>query len=505
MCLLFAGSVFAAGVELTGIGARAQALGGNYRALANDWSGMYWNPAGLAFTKGLGIGLSVEFVAPKAGFTVGNSHYGNINGLSSRFSAAYRVERFNEPRTFVVPSGGVTFTMGRLAFGVGVWAPFGLGAKWDILRTANNNLGVIPGKPYDAYNAQYPKYEYENNLQILDIHPTVAFKISDKLSVGAGASVILGDISIRQPVYVQNPYLYNESIYQLLLANSESDEIAILNEMRKSPFDHLLNQAKMEGSGTGYGANFGVMYKMTKNLSIGASLQWYSKVSMTGTLESAIYFGDAPIFSQQANDYADRIFAQMLKAGQITAEQYFVLANFYSGMIVQDPPQDIKTDVPLPMKAGLGVSYAGLKNLLITADAAFTQWSAWDAIWINDSNDSTITSLVENWKDTIKLGVGLEYTAGNAKLRAGFSTEPAAAIPSTTTIAIPDINRRNTIVVGLQFPVGPLALSFNYEKILVGKKTIDEWHYDSMNAAMNLAGVYRLNINNFMVGLDYNF
>ncbi|MBN1466879.1 hypothetical protein JXA02_14085 [candidate division KSB1 bacterium] len=27
--------------------ARATAMGGNYRAVAADWSAMYWNPAGL--------------------------------------------------------------------------------------------------------------------------------------------------------------------------------------------------------------------------------------------------------------------------------------------------------------------------------------------------------------------------------------------------------------------------------------------------------------------------
>ena len=44
-------SLFASGVDLTGIGARATALGGNYRGVSNTWDGLFWNPAGLVFSK----------------------------------------------------------------------------------------------------------------------------------------------------------------------------------------------------------------------------------------------------------------------------------------------------------------------------------------------------------------------------------------------------------------------------------------------------------------------
>ena len=63
--VFFSTNMFAAGVDLTGIGARAMAMGGNYRSIADDWSAMYWNPAGLAYTQGLGIGASLEYVVPR--------------------------------------------------------------------------------------------------------------------------------------------------------------------------------------------------------------------------------------------------------------------------------------------------------------------------------------------------------------------------------------------------------------------------------------------------------
>ncbi len=67
--MVIASSLFASGVDLTGVGGRATTLGGNYRAVSNDWSGMFWNPAGLVWSKGLNAGASLEFITPSVGYT----------------------------------------------------------------------------------------------------------------------------------------------------------------------------------------------------------------------------------------------------------------------------------------------------------------------------------------------------------------------------------------------------------------------------------------------------
>jgi long-chain fatty acid transport protein len=492
-------SVLASGVDLTGIGSRAQAMGGNYRAVADDWSAMYWNPAGLAFTKGIGVGASFELVVPKATFMVGNSQ------LGTHFSTVYRTERANEPQTFLLPSAGVTLNAGKLAFGIGVWAPFGLGSKWDLLRTAANNTGNVPGLRFDTYSTKYPNFEYESNLQIIDVHPTISFKISDKLSVGAGASIIFNDIYIRQPVYIQNPYLYNKTLAQTLDAVATGFLATTLAGMRSSPFDHLLTQAELKGNGTGYGANFGMTFKPTKNLSVGASVQWYADQKLDGTFQNTIYFPDVPAYNSMAQTFTDSVFTKALQAGLITGDQYFILANYFSGQVVDEGKKDVKTSMPLPAKAGLGISYSGIRNLLISADVAYTQWSSWDKILVQNLNGGTEAELVENWENTIRFGFGLEYTAGTAKVRGGFYSEPPAAVDETLTVTIPDINRRNVVCFGLEFPVGPVSLALNYEHLFIADKTVGTWNYDTMTTAMNLAGTYTMNVNNILVGLDYHF
>ncbi len=498
--------VLASGVELTGVGARATAMGGNYRAIAEDWSAMYWNPAGLAFTKGFNVGASFQLVVPQATFFIGNSHYGRQNNINFPFSAAYRCERSNEPQTFFLPSAGISYTLGNLSFGVGVWAPFGLGSKWDLLRTASSNFGNVPGKRFDTYSTKYPNVEYESNLQIIDIHPTVALRLSDKLAIGAGISILSNDIYIRKPVYIQNPYLYHPTLAPMVeQIAAVSGQLPILTAMRSSPFDHLLTQAELEGNGTGFGANFGVTFKPTDKISIGASVQWYADQQLEGTFNHTIYFPDVQPFQTFARVLTDSVFTKALQAGMITTDQFFILSQFYSGQVAEEPTKNVKTAVPLPAKVGLGVSYSGLKNTLLSFDVAYTQWSAWDKIVIEDMAGAKAAELVQNWQNTLRFGVGVEYSVGTAKIRGGFYSEPPAAVDETLTVMIPDINRRNVVTVGLAFPVGPLSLAFNYEHLFIGDKTVDTWAYDSMTAAQNLVGTYTMNVNNLMLGLEYRF
>ena len=45
---LAAGSLLASGFENTGLGTTARGMGGAFRAVANDWTAAYYNPAGYA-------------------------------------------------------------------------------------------------------------------------------------------------------------------------------------------------------------------------------------------------------------------------------------------------------------------------------------------------------------------------------------------------------------------------------------------------------------------------
>lgn len=482
LVITLSGSVFASGVDLTGIGARAQTLGGCYRAVANDWSAMYWNPAGLVHSNGLNAGFSLEFIKVGVGYTSARSLAGQ------QFSGTSANEVENEPKTFLVPSGGVYYTKGNLSFGIGVWAPFGLGAEWDLLNTS-------------AYNSNYPEIDYEDDLKLIDIHPTVSYKVSDQFSVGVGLSIIMADIMIRKPNFTPNPYIYDQNLAPLVQA-----ALAPTGGLQP-PYDHLLTEQNLEGDGTGFGANFGIMYKPTETLTIGASLQYYSTIELEGTVDATTYFANNPTAQATVMQGLKPTFDAMLAGEKITLEQYQVLLGYYSGTTnTRASAKKITADLPLPLKAGIGISYTGISNLLIAADVALTQWSAWDIIEIKDENGAKYSQLVENWEDGIRVGVGLEYSLPMMKLRGAFYTEPNAAIPETMTPTIPDINQRNVGMIGVEVPIGPIRLHASYEKMFIGDLTVDTWVLDEEHIGYeNMAGKYTMDVNNFMVGIDYIF
>jgi len=159
------------------------------------------------------------------------------------------------------------------------------------------------------------------------------------------------------------------------------------------------------------------------------------------------------------------------------------------------------------MTLGAGLAFTGIEKLLIAADVSFTQWSSWEVIDI-DMEDGSKSQLIENWDDAIRFGLGMEYSLSDPfKLRAGYYTEPSVIGDETLTIVIPDINRRHVVNLGLSYKLGPLDLFASYEKIFIGDRTVDApWNYNATALGYdNMAGSYKMNVDNVMFGLGYNF
>lgn len=472
---LFAAGVFAAGVDLTGVGIRAYSLGGNYRGIANDWSGLYWNPAGLVFSKGLKVGASVEFVKPTVGFTPA------LSLLGQQFSATSNTKIENEPKTFIIPAVGVYYSNEKYAFGLGFYAPFGLGAKWDLLNTA-------------TYNPSYPEFDFEDDLKVMAFQPTFAYKLRDNLSVGLGVSVIMADIMIRKPNFTPNPYVYDNKLAAFKNA---------LGAAANPPYDHILTETYMEGDGMGFGANIGLQWKPMESLTLGLAAKYYNDIPVEGKLKATTYFANLPQVIAAIKPQLDALLAGKL----IDQPTYQQLLAIYSGQQVATIPEmTVKADLPLPLNVGFGLAYTGIKNLLITADVALTQWSTWDVIELKDENGNKVSQLTQNWEDGIRMGVGAEYCLGFAKARLGFYTEPRAAVDETMNVTIPDVNRRNVFVAGVGIPVGPLKIGLAVEKMFIGDYTVKEWVRTADGKGYeNMAGNYTMDVLNFMAGLEYTF
>ncbi|RJP74946.1 MAG: hypothetical protein C4524_12425 [Candidatus Zixiibacteriota bacterium] len=156
------------GVEM-GSGARPAALGGAYRALSDDLSGLYWNPAGLASVRRieLGLGLSQYYTRDEAMIPQGDLNSTQLSrtrlnelGLvfpvptyrgSLVFALGYHMAHpFDAFGTFSSEDGNAAFMADELESGrLGLWS---LGGGIDLSPAVSVGLAARLWTGFDDYS-----------------------------------------------------------------------------------------------------------------------------------------------------------------------------------------------------------------------------------------------------------------------------------------------------------------------------------------------------------------
>ncbi|QAR30052.1 aromatic hydrocarbon degradation protein [Ornithobacterium rhinotracheale] len=165
------GSLWAGGYRVSLQGVRQAAMGAQGVALAHDASAAFFNPAALAFVDSK---LSIAV----GGFGVGiKSKYQNRETL-------YKAETDNPLGTPLYLAASYKPTE-NLALGVSVTTPFGSTVDWG-----NDWAG---------------RYVIDRiALKSFFIQPTAAYKVTDWLSVGAGAIIASGNVNIKRALPLGN-------------------------------------------------------------------------------------------------------------------------------------------------------------------------------------------------------------------------------------------------------------------------------------------------------------
>ena len=214
LVLLFAASTsFAAGFRLPEAGVKAMGMGFAFTAQADDPSAIYFNPAGLTQLKGQNIMVGVTYVREN-----GNEFTG-ITPLTGGATVSETQKSLN----FFIPNAYYTRTTnsGNVAYGVGIFSPFGLGQEYKDKHTS-------------IFRNQITKID----LQTIVVNPTIAFKVNEVLSVGGGID-----------------YMYGR-------AKLEQTPVSLVGN---------LYDGELKGNGDAWGYNFGLLLKPTENLRIGAN------------------------------------------------------------------------------------------------------------------------------------------------------------------------------------------------------------------------------------------
>ncbi|HSK10983.1 MAG TPA: outer membrane protein transport protein [Vicinamibacterales bacterium] len=364
--------------------------GAGVAAPCPDASGVYFNPAGLSFgTTQIGLGASV--IGPGGDFT--DNETGQVSTLNKRW---YPVPNIYASRPIT----------DRIAVGIGLFAPYGLTTDWP-----SESQGRFLG--------------YKSVVQGVYIQPTVALKVNERVSIGAGVDVTRLHVQLRQRVDLA------EQALPPIPGVPAGATFRAIGVLPGTDFADV----NLEGTAWSAGAHFGVLVQANEKVSLGARF-------MTG---QTVSIDDGTIETEQIDTPYVLPFGIPGVAPAGTPLDLLLASRFQPGQTLSN--QSAGTEIPLPAQFVAGVAYQATPRLMLLADYQFVDWSAFDVLPVN--GEFLKSSIPENYKDTHGLRAGLEFgLTEQTLLRAGIDLHTAAAPDETVTPNLPE-GVRQEFSVGL--------------------------------------------------------
>ena len=470
--LLAVSDTLAAGFSTAGIGLRARSMGGAFRGVASDWSAMSYNPAGLAFLEKNEFNATLGTYSPRLNYDPNVSS----NGIDLGYLAADTSgELHSTDDIWPIPSMAVVMAPkedSKWAWGIGVFWPYDVNYQWDLFRSP---LG---------YNTDYgfnTKKNVHTDMDVLDVHPTVARRMSDNLSLGLGLSVARGDVVFRRVLAFENN---------------------LDDQLDDYPINSFYGDYRMEGNGFGIGANLGLLWKASDKVSLGFNGQTPISITMSGTAELSMAW---PINAQRQTIESN--------LNPLQERSHFVGVNDEVRSAQSYYAQEYEYDLDLPASIGVGVGYTASDRLLLAFDLAMTFWSAvdeWDikfdgAGLENGLDGVTSLTVPFGWDDQVRVSAGAEYMAKeNMMVRGGLYYDAGAAVDSTFSPNFPDVGNRIGLTGGLSYMVSPSwELSAAQEIAFASERNVPQ--SGAMDGNTVFPGTYSLTRYETLLSVSYRF
>jgi long-chain fatty acid transport protein len=236
---------FAGGFQVNLQGQKQAGMGHTGTGLLIDASSIFFNPGSVIFLDSVySFSVGGSLITPRTVYlepSPGTYTAEMVHNTGTPFSAytAFKLKRTN-----------------RWSLGLGVYTPFGSRAQWP-----------------DDWKGQFLIREID--LKTIFVQPTLSFKITDKLGIGAGFAAAVGEFMLRKGIPVQD----STGAY---------------------------GEGTLEGKAKGFGYNAGIYYKATDKLSFGISYRSQVSVKVeNGTAEFTVPASLAEHFPQ--NEFSTQI------------------------------------------------------------------------------------------------------------------------------------------------------------------------------------------------------
>ncbi|MDF2756185.1 MAG: putative Porin [Nitrospira sp.] len=364
---------FAGAFRIFDQSASATAQGGAFAAQADDPSAIFFNPAGLTQLRGIQTSFGVMLIGGHTTYTspTGATTRGNFDGsiavpppINVYFSANLKDLGFS--------------ALGDLSAGLGIVSPF----------------GILYRYPDDG---PFSTAVTKQALPLIDIKPTLAYKLSDQLSVGVGAD-----------------------IYTFASFWGSGQSVTKFNSSGGPGLPPPGTRMEVNGGDTAAGFNVSLLYTPFRNE------------------DGKPLANVALIYRSQATLHLDGNF--LANGGLVTdASTTLVLPQVFAGGISIWPIRDRTHEWKLEL------------------DVDMTGWKSVRNTDVHLSNGTTIP-FAQNWRNSYTTMIGTEYKwlrperlpAWEVALRAGYWHSQTPIPDSSFLPTVPDADQ-HAISVGLGF------------------------------------------------------
>ena len=354
-------------------------------AQVDDVSAVLHNPANLVDLKNPQISIEPGFVY-----------------ISTDFTGAGATAQSDSPfKMLSAFFASMPLVEDKVAIGLGVTSPYGLSNEWKVQGAFADQSSPFTMRYQGAYFSE---------LVTINMQPTVAVKLHDKLTFAAGLDVMYSQLKFRR-FY---PWAF------ALATPGLPDGIAAT-----------------DGTGTALGANFGLSWRPTEGQRIAATFRTAIDMNYEGDFTISNIPAPIPGVTSQST------FTTGIKFPAILGLAYGFQVNDKVRLEVQGEWLQFSNFDTLPLNVGNnGVLFP------------------------------TGTNIPEQWKDTFTVGIGGDWRFHENWVLRGSYQYYESPVPSTTiSPSIPDANQ-NAITIGIGYQHGRHGFDAAFSEVLYSTRNI---------------------------------
>ena len=359
LLVAFSGAASASGFQL--LEQNASGIGNAYAgsaAVAENASTIYFNPAGMTQLQAREVSGGLSVVKPSFSFNDKGSAPGALAGTGDGGDAGGWA---------LIPNGYISWALNKdLYVGIGIGAPFGLKTEYD-----DRWVGA----------AQSMKFE----VQTLNINPSLAYRVSDRVSLGVGLNW-----QMLKAEYIRKAGIGNVGL------------------------SHVDSTMKLDDSAWGW--NVGALFTVSPTTKVGLSYRSRVKYQTEGDVK--------------LKDDGSGL-------GVVTA----------TGLIGLGRQSDVKASLTLPDTAIMSVTQKISDQWEMLGDVSWTGWSSIPKVDIMRSsgvlNGQNAQTLDTDFRNAWRVALGATYKVNDAwKIKYGVAYDQTPVKRAATRLtSLPDNDR----------------------------------------------------------------